>query len=120
MEDNGYYSFDDVEAGSKTAEIQSQKRQRRRRLRWWNKIRGIGALKMLREWRTFIRRIKRTGSRGQRESFRYDPQSYSLNFDQGPEQNGRNLEGENEYGYQNFSARYASIPASGKDGPRFM
>ncbi|CAH9140344.1 unnamed protein product [Cuscuta epithymum] len=127
MEDNGYYSYDDVEAASKTAEIQSQKRQRRRGLRWWYKIRGISAQKMLQEWRTFIRRIQGAGSRGQRESFWYDPQSYSLNFDQGPEEKGRNLEWENEHGCRNFSARYASVPASGivatdlgKDGPSFM
>ncbi|KAI5683487.1 hypothetical protein M9H77_04715 [Catharanthus roseus] len=114
-------------------------------LNWWQRIRtvefqdnsfvtrGINAFKKLREWseivacprwKTFIRRFNRSNKRN--TNYRYDPLSYSLNFDEGPGQNGEFTESD-DYGLRNFSVRYASIPASakasmdlGKDGPSFV
>lgn len=115
-------------------------------LNWWQRIRpagelqensllsrGVNAFKKLREWseivagprwKTFIRRFNRTNKRN--SNYQYDPLSYSLNFDEGPGQNGNFTEND-EYGLRNFSVRYASIPASakasmdlGRDGPSFV
>ncbi|CAN4088255.1 unnamed protein product [Withania somnifera] len=111
-------------------------------LKWWRKVRteevkkegsvwamGINAIKKLREWseivagprwKTFIRRFNRNKN-GTQGKFQYDPLSYALNFDEG--NNGE----EDEYGFRDFSTRYASIPASargsmdmGKDGANFV
>ncbi|MCD9644430.1 hypothetical protein HAX54_032639 [Datura stramonium] len=96
---------------------------------------GINALKKLREWseivagprwKTFIRRFNRSKS-DRNAKFRYDPLSYSLNFDEGRGNNGEEEE-EEELVLRNFSTRYASIPASGKmsmmdlgkDGPSIV
>ncbi|KAK4719488.1 hypothetical protein R3W88_017826 [Solanum pinnatisectum] len=111
------------------------------KLDWWHRLRsgavtegsvwakGINALKKLREWseivagprwKTFIRRFHRNKSCNRNAKFQYDPLSYSLNFDEG---RGNNGEEEEELVLQNFSTRYASIPASsnfGKDGPSFV
>ncbi|XP_052180833.1 uncharacterized protein LOC127794015 [Diospyros lotus] len=88
--------------------------------RWWS--RGISALKKVREWseivagprwKTFIRRFNRNKSGGGRHcKFQYDPLSYALNFDEGAGQSGSP---EEEYGFRNFSARYAAIPMPGAD-----
>ncbi|KAK2975016.1 hypothetical protein RJ640_001226 [Escallonia rubra] len=60
-----------------------------------------------------------SGSGGRSGKFQYDPLSYALNFDEGPGQNG-DLEGsEEDYRFQNFSSRYASMDL-GKDGPASM
>ncbi|KAL5544243.1 hypothetical protein UlMin_008027 [Ulmus minor] len=95
--------------------------------RWW--FRGFRAVKKLREWseivagpkwKTFIRRLNRNRSTGggsgggggnRHGKFQYDPLSYSLNFDQGPGQNG-SPEEDDFGGFRNFSVRYASpVPA---------
>ncbi|XP_057984246.1 uncharacterized protein LOC131168656 [Malania oleifera] len=98
---------------------------------WW--IRGWNAILKVREWseivagpkwKTFIRRFNKKNRSGYRQGkFQYDPLSYSLNFDEGPGQNGILDE---DVGRRDFSSRYASIPASaktsmdfGKDGPTF-
>ncbi|XAR72641.1 hypothetical protein NMG60_11019354 [Bertholletia excelsa] len=97
---------------------------------WWS--RGVGALKKLREWseivagprwKTFIRRFNRSKSGRYGGKFQYDPLSYALNFDDG---RGQNCNLDEEYGFRNFSSRYAAIPTSakssmdlGKDAPTF-
>ncbi|XAR50156.1 hypothetical protein NMG60_11004410 [Bertholletia excelsa] len=102
--------------------------------KWW--ARGINALKKLREWseiiagprwKTFIRRFNRdksSGGGGKNGKFQYDPLSYALNFDDGLGKNGNSDE---EYGFRNFSSRYAVVPVPaksssieiGKDTPTF-
>ncbi|XP_058195051.1 uncharacterized protein LOC131311576 [Rhododendron vialii] len=92
---------------------------------WW--ARGIAALMKLREWseiaagprwKTFIRRFNRSrsglGNKQHAMKFQYDPLSYSLNFDDGAGQKGNGFEDEVEYGFRNFSSRYASVPVSAK------
>lgn len=100
-------------------------------LAWWEKVRTAGnddtwwgrslrSLKKVREWselaagprwKTFIRRFNRTRSGGGRHGkFQYDPLSYSLNFDEGPGQNG-NSDDDHVY---DFSARYAAASLSSK------
>lgn len=117
-------------------------------LNWWQRVRvsesqdgslwdrGINAFKKLREWseivagprwKTFIRRFNRTKSGGRQSAkFQYDPLSYSLNFDEGPGNNG-NSDEEDDFRFRNFSSRYAtaSVPNKGsidlgKDGPNFV
>ncbi|XP_047328553.1 uncharacterized protein LOC124932004 [Impatiens glandulifera] len=101
--------------------------------RWWSK--GITAFKKVREWseivagprwKTFIRRFNRNknGGGGKHGKFNYDPLSYSLNFDEGTA--ATNGDSDEEYGFRNFSSRYASIPNTakssidyGKDQPTF-
>ncbi|XP_059643765.1 uncharacterized protein LOC132285593 [Cornus florida] len=115
-------------------------------LNWWQKVRtaddekgwwtrGISAVKKIRQWseivagpkwKTFIRRFNRSKSGGSRNAkFQYDPLSYSLNFDEGPGQNGNSVD-EEVYGFRNFSSRFASVPMSakssmdlGKEAPAF-
>ncbi|OVA16291.1 hypothetical protein BVC80_8971g57 [Macleaya cordata] len=102
--------------------------------RWWTK--GCKVLKKVREWselvagpkwKTFIRKFNKNTTKGlgggRHGKFNYDPLSYALNFDEGPGQNGFFYE---DFGYPDFSSRYASIPVSakssmdlGKDGPSF-
>ncbi|CAK9162819.1 unnamed protein product [Ilex paraguariensis] len=95
---------------------------------WWAK--SVNALKKVREWselvagpkwKTFIRQFNK--HRAKQGKFQYDPLSYSLNFDEGPGQNGHL---EDDRVFRDFSSRYASIPISakssmdlGKDGPSF-
>lgn len=72
------------------------------------------------KWKTFIRRLSRTRSGGtggaahRHGKYHYDPLSYSLNFDEGP--NSTDLEAEDaEYGsFRNFSARFAAVPGPAK------
>ncbi|KAI4326694.1 hypothetical protein MLD38_031981 [Melastoma candidum] len=70
------------------------------------------------KWKTFIRRFNRTPSghhnRRQGEGrFRYDPLSYSLNFE---EQNAGEEDEEDAAaaGFRNFSSRFAPVSGSGK------
>ncbi|KAI4389079.1 hypothetical protein MLD38_001343 [Melastoma candidum] len=87
---------------------------------WWS-----------RGWRRLRDAFNRRFSRGQMmmrrggSQFRYDPLSYALNFDEGPGQNGEQLD--RDMLSRDFSSRYASIPASckssmdlGHSGPLFM
>lgn len=86
---------------------------------WWSG--GIRSLKKLREWseivagprwKTFIRRFNRNRPATVKlGKFQYDPISYALNFDEGHNGDG-DFEGE-EYngGFQNFSGRFAAVPA---------
>ncbi|KAF5946458.1 hypothetical protein HYC85_016686 [Camellia sinensis] len=75
-------------------------------------------------WKTFIRRFNRNKSGGSKHAnFQYDPLSYALNFDDGSAQIA---DLEDEYGFPNFSSRYAAIPMTakssmdfGKDAPAF-
>ncbi|KAF9626297.1 hypothetical protein IFM89_032146 [Coptis chinensis] len=105
--------------------------------KWWKK--GFNALIKVREWseiiagpkwKTFIRRFNknnrdRNGGGAERYGkYQYDPLSYSLNFDEGPGQNGKF--DDDDLAFRDFSHRYASIPISakssmdlGKDGPTF-
>ncbi|XP_017975059.1 PREDICTED: uncharacterized protein LOC108661758 [Theobroma cacao] len=89
--------------------------------RGWKKVREWSELVAGPKWKTFIRRFNKnkTGNGGMK--FHYDPLSYSLNFDEGPGQNGHFDE---DFMDRNFSSRYASLPVStkssmdfGKDGP---
>lgn len=86
---------------------------------WWSG--GIRSLKKIRQWseivagprwKTFIRRFNRNRPAAVKlGKFHYDPISYALNFDEG--NNGvENFEGD-EYngGFQNFSGRFAGVPA---------
>ena len=91
-------------------------------VRGWKKLRGWSEIAAGPKWKTFIRRFRK--NRIKHGSFQYDPLSYALNFDDGNAQKG-NLE-EDDHRYIDFSARFASIPASGKssvdlgkDGPTF-
>lgn len=65
---------------------------------WW----GKGAAGAGRRWKTFVRRFNRPAGRGRTTMtarFRYDPLSYSLNFDHG------------EPVLRDFPSRYPSLPA---------
>lgn len=89
--------------------------------RWWS--RGLRALKKIREWseivagprwKTFIRRFNRNRSGGgcKHGKYQYDPLSYSLNFDEGPNNQNGDCEDNGYDGYLNFSTRYAATPGS--------
>ncbi|XP_054783409.1 uncharacterized protein LOC129290611 [Prosopis cineraria] len=89
--------------------------------RGWKKLQEWSEIVAGPKWKTFIRRFNRVrpGGYTKQGSFRYDASSYALNFDEGQD-------GEEDYYVNNFSTRYASIPASakssmdlGKDGPTF-
>ncbi|KAI3976298.1 hypothetical protein MKX01_021840 [Papaver californicum] len=96
--------------------------------RWWSK--GISVFKKIREWselvagpkwKPFIRKFNKKGNQ-HHGKFKYDPLDYARNFDEG-RQNGNF---DDNFGYPDFSSRYASIPNSckssmdlGKDGPSF-
>nr|GLL26694.1 uncharacterized protein LOC109158099 [Ipomoea trifida] len=69
------------------------------------------------KWKTFIRRFNK--NRSKTGKFQYDPLSYALNFDNGPDHNG---DSEDSVAYPDFSSRYAWIPSSmelGKNGATF-
>lgn len=96
-------------------------------MRWWTKgwkkIREWSEIVAGPNWKTFIRRFNknRTPGYSKQGSFQYDPLSYARNFDE-----GLGNKGEENYGYADFSSRFASLPASakssmdlGKDGPSF-
>ncbi|KAH1117589.1 hypothetical protein GLYMA_17G091400v4 [Glycine max] len=80
--------------------------------RWWS--RGLRALKKLREWseivagpkwKTFIRRFNRNRPNKRIPTYQYDPFSYALNFDEGP--NG-DFNDDDDAALRNFSTRYAA------------
>ncbi|GJS42107.1 hypothetical protein Tco_0567150 [Tanacetum coccineum] len=95
--------------------------------RWWCK--GVRTFKKIKEWselvagpkwKTFIRRLSKKRSK-HNSIFKYDPASYSLNFDEGK----AHVEDDDLF-FRDFSARYAYIPVSakssmdlGKDGLSF-
>ncbi|KAJ1432712.1 hypothetical protein SESBI_06457 [Sesbania bispinosa] len=96
--------------------------------RWWvkgwKKIREWSEILAGPKWKTFIRRFNKNRSIGytKKGSFQYDPLSYTLNFD-----DGMGSKRDEDYGYVDFSSRYASVPVSakssmdlGKDGPSFI
>ncbi|KAK4750408.1 hypothetical protein SAY87_003890 [Trapa incisa] len=99
--------------------------------RWW--ARGLRTLNKLREWseivagpkwKTFIRRFNRVRSGGGagagaganhgHAKFHYDPLSYSLNFDEGPNSVEFEMEDPEHGGFRNFSARFAAVPGAAK------
>ncbi|KAG6385936.1 hypothetical protein SASPL_154819 [Salvia splendens] len=51
-------------------------------------------------WKTFIRQFNQTGGRSRTTRCRYDPMSYSLNF-----------ETDGSAHFRDFSSRYSAIPA---------
>ncbi|KAL0350985.1 UNVERIFIED_CONTAM: hypothetical protein Sradi_4247700 [Sesamum radiatum] len=80
---------------------------------WWHK--GIEAFKKVREWselaagprwKTFIRRLTKTAGRARPARFQYDALSYSLNFDDGRDENGHV---EVHQVFRNFPSRYTAI-----------
>lgn len=88
-------------------------------LRGWKRIREWSEVVAGPKWKTFIRRFNRNNPRvaafSKPGSFRYDPLSYALNFDN-----------DNDNNYTGFSSRFGSLPPSakssmdlGKDGPSF-
>uniref|UniRef100_A0A7C8Z1B9 Uncharacterized protein n=1 Tax=Opuntia streptacantha TaxID=393608 RepID=A0A7C8Z1B9_OPUST len=88
---------------------------------WWarplkslQKIRDLSEIVASLKRKTFIRRFNRTSRKGSSRGskFNYDALSYSLNFDDGPGQNGHSKEDDGYY--PNFSSRYASVPQSCK------
>ncbi|KAG5113278.1 hypothetical protein JHK82_036547 [Glycine max] len=75
---------------------------------WWQNLRSPANSKdrwwwWCRRWNAFVRRF-RSNDYKKHCSFRYDPLSYALNFDDGiaAEEDG--------CGYKDFSARFASAP----------
>ncbi|XP_027359516.1 uncharacterized protein LOC113868147 [Abrus precatorius] len=78
--------------------------------RWWMKVREWSEIVAGRKWKTFIRRFRNNGRAraAQHGSFRYDPLSYALNFDDGI------AAGDDGYGYGGFSTRFASVTAPAK------
>ncbi|KAL3526031.1 hypothetical protein ACH5RR_014403 [Cinchona calisaya] len=91
---------------------------------WWGK--SMNALKKVRErselvagpkWKTFIRRFNKSkGGVKCGEKYQYDPESYALNFDEGPGQNGLFVVEDDDRLFRDFSSRYASIPVSDGQG----
>ncbi|TKY50397.1 hypothetical protein E2542_SST27861 [Spatholobus suberectus] len=89
---------------------------------WWENLRSPATKERwwcrrwnpAREWKTFIRRFNNNNNYKKHCSFRYDPLSYALNFDEG------NAAGEDGYGhgYGGFSARFASVSQSEKESRR--
>ncbi|XP_019161464.1 PREDICTED: uncharacterized protein LOC109158099 [Ipomoea nil] len=84
---------------------------------WLSK--SVEAVKKVREWsevvagpkwKTFIRRFNK--NRSKTGKFQYDPLSYALNFDNGPDHNG---DWEDSVAYPDFSSRYASSMDLGKN-----
>ncbi|CAJ1946787.1 unnamed protein product [Sphenostylis stenocarpa] len=69
--------------------------------RWWYR-----RWKMVRDWKTVVRRFNNNRSNHYKShgSFRYDPLSYALNFDDGT------AVGDDDHEHKGFSARFASIP----------
>lgn len=59
------------------------------------------------KWKTFIRQFKKKQSK--QSKFQYDPESYSLNFDE-----GQALTDDDDLFFRDFSSRYASVPISSK------
>ncbi|GAB4836629.1 hypothetical protein Ancab_001542 [Ancistrocladus abbreviatus] len=89
-------------------------------VRSWKKMREWSEIVAGPRWKTFIRRFRKNRRQG---NFGYDPLSYAMNFDEG--QTGNYWD--EDYGFRDFSSRYAAIPASakssmdlGKDGPSFL
>lgn len=97
----------------------------------WMKIRNWSELIAGPKWKTFIRTFRKNhncfglfgggvgggggiggGEGTKRTKFQYDPHSYAMNFDEGPEQNGNLLD--DDYLERRFSYRYASLPSSAK------
>lgn len=81
---------------------------------WWWK--GLMQFKKIKEWselvagpkwKTFIRQFKKKQSK--QSKFQYDPESYSLNFDE-----GQALTDDDDLFFRDFSSRYASVPISSK------
>lgn len=107
----------------RTAQIHSDRNLWARGVRAFQKVREWSEIVAGPRWKTFIRRFNRNksgsgggGAGGRHGQFHYDPLSYSLNFDEGPGQNG-NLEDENDYGgFRAFSTRYASVTGPEKTG----
>ncbi|RDX58609.1 hypothetical protein CR513_62061, partial [Mucuna pruriens] len=73
--------------------------------RRWKTAREWSEISAAPKWRTFIRRFKNNNiNKRHRGSFRYDPLSYALNFDDG------SAAVDDGCGYKGFSARFASVP----------
>ncbi|KAK7381379.1 hypothetical protein VNO78_34025 [Psophocarpus tetragonolobus] len=77
---------------------------------WWNDLRSPAKKDpwWCRYWKSFIRHLNRSNNYKRPCSFRYDPLSYALNFDDGT------AAGDDDCGYKGFSARFASVPLTEK------
>lgn len=91
-------------------------------LRGWKRFRDWSEIVAGPKWKTFIRQFHK--NRHRQSTYRYDPLSYALNFDEGPALDDPFSE---DFMRRDFSMRFASIPASakssmdlGKDGPSFI
>lgn len=73
------------------------------------RIRDLSDLVSGPKWKafTFVRRFNKSkiAGNGKYREFQYDPCSYSLNFDEGPGQNG---DLDEDYFHRAFSSRYAA------------
>ncbi|XP_022134303.1 uncharacterized protein LOC111006597 [Momordica charantia] len=92
-------------------------------LRGWRRIRGWSEIVAGPKWKTFIRQFNKS-PRNRQSTFRYDPLSYSLNFDEGPVRDDPFYE---DHKRRDFSTRFAAMPSSakssmdlGKDGLSFI
>ena len=73
---------------------------------WWQSLRSPTSSKDRYWWRwrwNAVRRFKSNNNYKKHYSFRYDPLSYALNFDDG-------IAEEDGCGYKGFSARFVSVP----------
>ncbi|KAK8717053.1 hypothetical protein V6N13_044334 [Hibiscus sabdariffa] len=86
--------------------LQNASKKESRWIRGWNKVRQWSELVARPKWNSFVRRFnKNRNGNGNRGNFHYDYQDYSLNFDDGVDEDLLN---------RNFYSRYASSPPSAK------
>lgn len=91
-------------------------------LRGWKRFREWSEIVAGPKWKTFIRQFNK--NRNRQSTFRYDPLSYSLNFDEGPAHDDPFSD---DFVRRDFSTRFAALPSSAKssmdldkDDPSFI